>query len=186
MRGVDTSPYFCPEIRVTPALASFHTESCVCFKSQSHYNRCVFTPVADHKSSARICAVVGRSLTAATPKSQSTHRKLHSAPFPLQRTPRSKVPSWVKSGLSARKIESAPEKRERPDPVLPSYPAEPAVALDCKDKWRNDMGLFMGRSFRVCFSPNGTVYMPQQCFGGDTSGRVGGAQQVLCLISCVS
>lgn len=53
------------------------------------------------------------------------------------------------------------------------------MALDCKDKWRNDMGLFMGRSFRVCFSPDGKVYMPQQCFGGNTSGRVGGAQQVL-------
>lgn len=47
----------------------------------------------------------------------------------------------------------------------PCYPAAPAVAHDCRDQWRNDMGLFLGRSFRVCFAANGDIYLPKPCFG---------------------
>jgi len=43
------------------------------------------------------------------------------------------------------------------------------------------MGLFLGRSFRVCFSADGRVYMPRQCYGAESAScvtDVGGAHQV--------
>lgn len=47
-----------------------------------------------------------------------------------------------------------------PQTVIPSYTALPAVPLDASDYWRNDAGLFLGRSFRVCFSPSGELFTP--------------------------
>ena len=118
-------------------------------------------------------------------------RERISAPFSQERSRRvrshltpGKGALWASSGLriksmSAEHSHLPVQQRERPDPVQAAYPAGPVVSLDCNDKWRNDMGLFLGRSFRVCFSASGKVYMPAQCFGKDTVSRVGGAHQVL-------
>ena len=40
------------------------------------------------------------------------------------------------------------------------------------------MGLFLGRSFRVCFSADGRVYMPQQSYDAERASSVGGAHKV--------
>ena len=87
------------------------------------------------------------------------------------RTPRARsfaprqLPDWAaEAHTSARQPELSRPARVQ---VPPSYPAAPRVALDCGDQWRNDMGLFLGRSFRVCFSANGDIYMPKPCFGAN-------------------
>ena len=81
----------------------------------------------------------------------------------------------------------APPVREAPRPTAPSYPAKPLVPLDSEEGCGNDMGLFLGRSFRVCFSPSGHLFMPCKNYsggGGDGAGAYSGVHKVAALLLC--
>jgi hypothetical protein len=88
-------------------------------------------------------------------------------------------------GGALLKARGKPE-RVPPQPVEPVYLAKPNVALD-SEEGGNDMGLFLGRSFRVCFSSTGQLFMPCKNFpgaGGDASGAYVGAHKVAALALC--
>lgn len=70
-------------------------------------------------------------------------------------------PSSFRSGGSHR----------APQPVAPSYPPSPLVPLDSAKAWRQDAGLFLGRSFRATFGPNGELYMPSPVRGAAEGGH---------------
>jgi hypothetical protein len=137
---------------------------------------------------AAVWAEVVRSSRVSMATPTNLHRERIAAPFSQRRTPRPRNFSFalIPKGPSDREGDAQPlQRREPPKPVQPSYPAAPEVPLDCPDKWRNDMGLFLGRSFRVSFSADGKVYMPRQCYGTDSASGFGGAHQVTPRLGCL-
>mmetsp|Transcript_8915 Transcript_8915/g.22255 ORF Transcript_8915/g.22255 Transcript_8915/m.22255 type:complete len:969 (-) Transcript_8915:190-3096(-) len=90
---------------------------------------------------------------------------------PLRLPPTSSVFSAATPAALGFRTSPAPAVAHRaPQPVTPAYPTEPAVALDSGDSWRNDAGLFLGRSFRACFSPSGELFMPASVRGAVKTG----------------
>jgi hypothetical protein len=61
-----------------------------------------------------------------------------------------------------------------PKAVTPAYLPKPAISLECADTWQNDAGLFLGRSFRACFSPSGVLFMPANVRAGNAGREVHG------------
>ncbi|EKX43413.1 hypothetical protein GUITHDRAFT_140464 [Guillardia theta CCMP2712] len=126
-------------------------------------------------------------------RSRDSMSLFHSAlPVQVAKTPNRKVPApqakkRTSSILKSIQISSSPVQKSSQappphmeewrsqhaplEPVPVQYPSKPSIPLDAGDLWRNDMGLFMGRSFRACFSPSGKIYIPRQNYGSDDFGH---------------
>jgi hypothetical protein len=137
--------------------------------------------------------------TSIMPASRSPHMQAVGGPSPhihrpisrrIQNTPRSsmqrssgavafpspmKAPSAITTQTFRGGASSATAVPHRvPKAVTPTYLPKPAISLECADAWQNDAGLFLGRSFRACFSPSGVLFMPANVRPGSAGREVHG------------